>query len=183
MRLRLAVALLVSSVLAIPTIAQATAPFERWVSARGVLLVGLSKARAENVLRSVHPCLETTPLRIHVLDSPDVGAFAWPEGDIVVTAALLDLLSDDELAAAIAHEVGHLLSDGHLRSAAALVGKPSQHDAEAAADELGMRLLTDGGRSASAMARMIRKVQAARGSNDSAFQALGYRLELLERKQ
>jgi Zn-dependent protease with chaperone function len=122
-------------------------------------------------------------LRVHVLDSRDVGAFAWPQGDIVVTAALVELLDDDELAAALAHEVGHLLEGGHLRSAMRLVGKPAHDETEAAADELGIQLLAQDGRPASAMARMIRKVQAARGSNDSAFKALGHRLELLERKQ
>lgn len=181
MRLRVAFALLVSSALVIPTIARATTPFERWVSPRGVLLAGLPKARAENVLRSVHPCLETTPLRIHVLDSSDVGAFAWPEGDIVITTALLELLSDDELAAAIAHEVGHLLSDGHLRAAAALVGEPSQHDSEAAADELGTRLLTDGGRPAEAMIRMLEKVQRANAPAGATLRGLARRTALLKR--
>ncbi len=132
-------------------------------------------------LRSVHPCADTTSLRVHVLDTRDIGAFSWPQGDIVVTAALLELLDDDELAAALAHEIGHLLSDGYLGSAATLVGRPSRHDAEAAADELAVRLLADGGRQAGAMLRMLTKVQAALGPDHPDFRAMDRRLQLLQR--
>ena len=84
----------------------AATEFERWVGARGGLVDGPARERAQSVLRSLHPCLEATPLRVHVLRSGELGAFAWPQGDVVVTTALVELLDDDELAAAVAHEVG-----------------------------------------------------------------------------
>lgn len=35
-------------------------------------------------------------------------AWSWGDGRIVVTNGLVDLLSDDELAAVLAHELGHI---------------------------------------------------------------------------
>lgn len=175
--------MLLVSALASPTAGEAATPFERWVEARGALQVGPAQLRAERILRSVHPCLEATPLRVHVLDSRAVGAFAWPQGDIVVTTALLDLLDDDELAAALAHEVGHLISDGHIRFVAALVGTASHHESEAAADELGIRLLADGGRNPGAMTRMLEKVRVSQRPDQPASRALDRRLQLLYRNR
>jgi len=177
---RLLATILFAAAMAFPTSGEAKTEFERWVEGRGALLEGEAKVRAESLLRSLHPCLRSTALRVRVLDSQDVGAFAWPEGDIVVTRALLALLDDDELSAALAHEVGHLLADGHLESAAALIGKPSQHESEAAADEMGLRLLVDGGGQGSAMVRMLAKVQAAQTQGGVASRALARRLALLE---
>lgn len=152
---------------------------EGWLATRGPLLEGSAQARAEAALRSVHPCAESSSLRIHVLDTRDVGAFAWPEGDIIVTSALLDLLDDDELAAALAHEIGHLLSDDHLHATATLIGRPSSHEKEAAADELGVRVLVAGGRRAEAMAHMLERVQAALGPENRGYESMAHRLQLL----
>jgi Zn-dependent protease with chaperone function len=43
-----------------------------------------------------------------------LGAWAWPGGRIEVSRALIDRLDDEQLAAALAHELGHLLDGGHL---------------------------------------------------------------------
>ncbi len=43
-----------------------------------------------------------------VLDSPDLNAFALPGGYIYVYKGLFDKLNEDELAALLAHEVGHV---------------------------------------------------------------------------
>lgn len=158
-----------------------TTDVERWVAARGALLTGPAQERAERVLRSVHPCVDVTPVRVHVLGSRHVGAFAWPQGDVVVTTGLLEVLDDDELAAALAHELGHLLSEGHLGSAATLIGRVSHDEAESAADEIGIRLLSAGGRHAEAMVRMLSKVQGAVGRDHATFPALERRVRRLRR--
>jgi Zn-dependent protease with chaperone function len=47
--------------------------------------------------------------RIHVLGSPNINAFALPNGEIYVTSGLLDSAqSIDEIAAVLAHEIDHL---------------------------------------------------------------------------
>lgn len=49
------------------------------------------------------------PWTFRVLDDPAINAFALPGGHVYVTRGLLThLLSEDELAAVIAHEVGHI---------------------------------------------------------------------------
>ena len=49
--------------------------------------------------------------RVTVLDTPMVNAFAMPSGDLYVTRGLLALANDaSELAAVMAHEIGHVLA-------------------------------------------------------------------------
>jgi Zn-dependent protease with chaperone function len=78
----------------------------------------------------------------------------------VITRALVDLVDDDELAAAIAHEAGHLLAEGHLQRPAALNGCATDRDAEISADLLGRQLLRNAGLPQDAVARLLRKVAA-----------------------
>lgn len=54
-------------------------------------------------------------LRVTMLNSPAVNAFALPSGELYVTRGLVALASDEsELAAVIAHEIAHVTSD-HAR--------------------------------------------------------------------
>ncbi|TWB48628.1 M48 family metallopeptidase [Nitrospirillum viridazoti] len=56
---------------------------------------------------------------LHFLNSPLIGpnAFALPGGDIIVTDQLLKILDDEEVAAVLAHEVGHVRHRHGLRLA------------------------------------------------------------------
>lgn len=55
--------------------------------------------------------------RFYVIDDPSVNAFAIPGGFVYVHTGLLDLVqSEDELAAAMAHEVGHVVARHGLRN-------------------------------------------------------------------
>jgi Zn-dependent protease with chaperone function len=102
-------------------------------------------------------------LSIHVLASDDVAAYAWPPAEIYLTQRLLDLLDDEELAAAIAHEAGHLAGDGHLTVQSppdALLGR---RHIEARADDWGLRLLERAGVPQRAMSSMLVTVSQATG--------------------
>lgn len=46
-------------------------------------------------------------LNFAVYESPEVNAFATPDGSIRVYAGLMDLMTDDELRGVIGHEIGH----------------------------------------------------------------------------
>ena len=79
-----------------------------------------------------------------------LGAWAWPDGRIEVSRALIDRLDDEELAAALAYELGHLLDGGHLAvSRAGLDDGPppglrvaaGADEVEARADRIGCALL------------------------------------------
>lgn len=89
-----------------------------------------------------------------------LGAWAHRGGRIEVTPALVDLLDDDELAAAVAHELGHLLAGGRLGQAA-LAGNAQGERAEERADALGCGLLAASGRPPQALPRMLRRLTAA----------------------
>lgn len=49
------------------------------------------------------------PLNFKVYNVVDVNAFACPDGSVRVFAALMDLMTDDELLGVIGHEIGHVL--------------------------------------------------------------------------
>lgn len=52
--------------------------------------------------------VEGLPLNFKVYNVVDVNAFACADGSIRVFAALMDIMSDDELLGVIGHEVGHV---------------------------------------------------------------------------
>ena len=125
------------------------------------------QARARRVAADIRAGLAGAAVSVHVADSADVGAYAWPDGRIVLTRGLVERLDDDELAAAVAHEVGHLLADGHVRTVAALTGSEGHAkagesgtgaDEESRADAVAVRLLLRAGRPPEAMARALSKV-------------------------
>lgn len=91
----------------------------------------------------------------------ELGAWTWPDGRIRVSRALVDLLDDDELRAALAHEVGHLVDGGHVAEGpAALSGAHDVAGSEVRADVVGCRLLRARGAAPEALPRMLRRVAA-----------------------
>ncbi|NTV49787.1 MAG: M48 family metalloprotease [Geobacteraceae bacterium] len=66
---------------------------------------------------SVNSKRATIPYQFAILDSPVQNAFAVPGGVIFVSRALFSILSDEsELAAVLAHEVGHVSAKHALKS-------------------------------------------------------------------
>ena len=59
-----------------------------------------------------------------------------------------DVASDDEIAAAVAHELGHLINDARGSRAAALRGGEGELDVEARADDTALEVLGSSGRPA-----------------------------------
>jgi predicted Zn-dependent protease len=69
------------------------------------------KAYLDNLLGKLAAASDqpSEPYRVTLLDSPVVNAFALPSGDIFVTRGLLGLAGDGaEVAAVMAHEIGHI---------------------------------------------------------------------------
>lgn len=66
---------------------------------------------------AAHSTRSTIPYRFAVLDSDIYNAFAAPGGIIFISRAMLDLLENEaELAAVLAHEVGHVAERHAVRS-------------------------------------------------------------------
>jgi hypothetical protein len=106
-------------------------------------------------------------VHIQVLNNEAPVAFSFPDGSIYVARGLVDRLTADELAAAIAHEMGHLLHDGIIQSPAALrgmAGPPNGAGIETAADVLGREVLVAAAIPTGALPSALEKVaEASRG--------------------
>jgi Zn-dependent protease with chaperone function len=122
-------------------------------------------------------------VRVCVLATKSPSAFSWPDHSVFVTRGLLDRLTDEELAAAIAHELGHLLNDGHVQTAYGLHGRGEPLDAEARADATGIDLLESKGVRADAMASMLTKVCNSGSVSGACGDALRHRIQLLNDRE
>lgn len=98
------------------------------------------------------------PVKLHVIHSPCLGAWSWPGGNVYVAAPLLPLLTDDELAAVVGHEIGHLVRESPLHTQAALASGASHGDVESACDAIARTLLLHIGSDPSAMRSALLKL-------------------------
>jgi predicted Zn-dependent protease len=134
----------------------------QWVRAQGGIETdAASQDRLERAAIRLSRGHDQLPVRVAVLATDAVSAYSWPDGQIFVTRGLLNRISDDqELAAAIAHELGHLLDDRHVRLALSLRGRENADDLEARADAIGASLLEAQHIPRGAMPSLLRKVAA-----------------------
>jgi len=128
------------------------------------------------------------PLQVRVVDDPTVNAFALPGGQIAINRGLIDAAqAPDEVAAVLAHEIGHVVNRdgtrGVLRtmgsfgivgllfgdavgtSAAAgvaqqMISSSYSREAEIAADAFAHRQMTRAGLPPSALGDMFQRMQA-----------------------
>jgi Zn-dependent protease with chaperone function len=140
----------------------AVGPVDRWAAAQGGVLDGAGAAR---VARAVQPLLDRagrSTMSVEVLACSEPGAYAWPCGRIFVTRGLLEILDDNELAAAVAHELGHLAAEQRTPPPAGVDGggREAALEAECAADAHAVALLRSEGRDPSAVRRMLAKLHA-----------------------
>ena len=158
-----------------------TSRVDQWAVRQGGCIKGDCTVVAANALHRLR--LDGLPvgnLTVDVLESDRPAAYAWPCGRIFVSRGLINLLDADELAAAIAHEVGHLTAEPAPENGVALSGDHDHHDAcEIAADDAGRKLLAASGIRTSAMVSMLRKVAADTRTPDSLRPLLARRAELL----
>src|SRR5712671_4733615 len=98
---------------------------DAWVRQQGGLISGAKALTYQQRVQTSVARLRGGSLsgaRVQVLDCDAAAAYAWPDRSIFATRGLVDLLADDELAAALAHEMGHLISDGWMQPPVALRG-------------------------------------------------------------
>jgi Zn-dependent protease with chaperone function len=131
----------------------------QWVVHQGGTIGGSRQARAEAVARPLFASCVGRGVAIQVLNTDAVSAFSWRNGRVFVTRGLMDHLDDAELTAVIAHELGHLLSDGQLQTVASLRGCCVDPDREVRADATGLALLRAQGQSAKPMVSMLKKIE------------------------
>ncbi|MDJ0786791.1 MAG: M48 family metalloprotease [Myxococcota bacterium] len=133
----------------------APGPSRGWIYRHGGLLEEAPGAplasRAEALLDRLRPHCDCEAVTLGVVDDERVGAYAFPNGTLFVTRALLESLDDVQVMAALAHELGHLDGTRH--------GNPSEHRADAS----GCDLLEQSGVAPSAMLDLVMHLQETTG--------------------
>ncbi len=165
---------------------KATLPSARcraWVAAQGGLVA--DAAVPDKLHRAAASLLgDDWPRRVamRVIDSDVVAAYAWPRRHIFVTRGMLERVPDDELTAALAHELGHLIDDGHVRPPLALTGPRAAagRDLEARADAIGCALLVHAGHDPDAMTRLLHRMRTQPDLPPRTRQHLAARLRTLD---
>jgi Peptidase family M48 len=152
---------------------------QTWVRQQGGIVGGERQERAERALRRLPTEAVQRPLTIAVLDNGVAAAFSWRTGQIFVTRGLIDLVNDDELAAAMAHELGHLLAQGQTHRPTSLNGCATAADEELQADLLAIDLLRAADVPSDAMASLLCKVARSPGLLPTCQQGLHQRIAYL----
>jgi predicted Zn-dependent protease len=70
---------------------------------------GDTQALLEDLLNDMRPANTEIDFTVTLLDSSEVNAFAIPGGDLFFTTAISSLMTEDELAFVMGHEVGHVV--------------------------------------------------------------------------
>jgi hypothetical protein len=111
-----------------------------WIAQRGgVVVEDARQQRLDRVLATL--VARPSCVKAQVLATDSVCAYGWPNGRLFVTRGMMDRADDGVIAAALAHELGHLISDGHVDVVFSLNGCAESIDAESRADAYGIALL------------------------------------------
>src|SRR5688500_921361 len=98
------------------------------------------QAAAEAAVARLTSGMAGVTVSVRVTGSNGAGAFSWPDGSVELTRGLVERLDEDELAAAVAHELGHVLGSRGTGPASALSGAAgAPDDAESRADRFATR--------------------------------------------
>lgn len=139
-------------------------------------------ARIQTICRDLLGDTPAEPIGVRVIDSDEIGAYAWPPSTVYVTLAATQQLPNDELTAAVAHELGHLIDDGHVSPPVMLTGSNrGTNDIEIRADAIGVRLLDRAGHDRAALPRLLSRLTAQPGLSDHARERIHHRIHLLSR--
>lgn len=130
-----------------------------WAERAGGVAPGLEQIRADAALARLGvggPSI----VSVRVLSNDSLGAWTFADGSIFVTHGLARSLSDDELAAVLAHETGHLEAAGRLTSpGVAFDGAAGSADCEQRADDAGRAILKFRGIPEECLITALRKVR------------------------
>jgi hypothetical protein len=139
--------------------------------------------RAEAAMDRLRPAYHR-PATVHLSAELGLAAYSWRNGRIVLTRDLVNILDDDELCAAIAHEIGHLICDEaeNKNWLFALRGVHGLAEEEAA-DANGRTVLRQAGRPEVALTRVLSKIRRAKQTPSPLRQQLAARMALLPRER
>jgi Zn-dependent protease with chaperone function len=89
---------------------------------------------------------------VHVVHNSTPSAFSRPGGKIEISTGMIDgrRLSDDEIAAVVAHEMGHILTNAPMSRIPTI-----QRNQETEADVIGLELMSEAGFNPNAAVRLL----------------------------
>jgi len=121
----------------------------------------MSADRAELALQRLWPAY-SGKAEMHVSASIIPNACSWGDGTICLSTGLLRIINDDEVCAAVAHELGHLTiaARAGVEQMHALGGGPKEGQ-EKNADAVAVIILRRSGISPTALARVLTIVRDA----------------------
>ena len=152
-----------------------------WLASHGGPADAALAPRVEAAARRLAPEGLGRIERVLVAATDQVGAWSWPDGTVVLTQRLVERLADDEIAAVIAHEIGHLELDDRP-GPESLAGSSRGAPVEEAADRAATRILMTRDIDPTAVARMLRRVGQMAGPEGAAGRAALRRAAILERQ-
>lgn len=159
------------------TSATISKPSASWINRNGGLDRGAPVQRVESIASRFESVVDR-PFRVHVLANETPGAWSWPSGDLFLTSHLVALLDDNEVAAVVGHELGHLVCDQHIEASFALTG--TRHaDPEIAADQAGLKLLATARIPTQSLRSALQKISSDKNLNPAFREQLSQRISLL----
>jgi len=143
-------------------------------------LPNLDYNRAVAALNRVNS-IAKLPARIAVDPTDRPAAWSWADGTVCVSRGFVDRISDDELTAVVAHELGHLCMARDGASTGVRFGFRGDGSAsvEHQADEVGVRLLKACGLSSDSLIRALLVVRDYSQTTPTVKSALDLRINLL----
>jgi Zn-dependent protease with chaperone function len=136
--------------------------------------------RAATAFDRVRPAFSgSVALRLQVFQSPRPAAYCWSSGTIYLSNALIQSLTDDEVAAAIAHEMGHLVPRGFGNPGERFALEGVVMDEEQRADAIAVNILKKFGIAPTALVRVLEKMRDAPQTPIDLCPALQRRIALL----
>lgn len=132
-----------------------------WTRAQGGEVSDQRVDRVAAIAATLRPKSGDTTFCVHVLQNRSVTAYSWSNGDVFLSAGLVDTATDNEIAAAIAHELGHLINDAASHRAVSLGGVEGSLEIEERADDSGIQILAAAGLSSKALVSLLTKVSNA----------------------
>jgi len=108
--------------------------------------------------RLIAPLRMEKVISIQIFSSGELAAYSRSDGHILISSTLVQKLTNEELTAVIAHELGHLINNGNVHFVAALAGSCASDDEESAADQTALQILRATQQRPTALITMLGKI-------------------------
>ena len=142
-----------------------------------------SQQRVEGIVEQLLSPGRAPHVKVCILNCTALRAYAWSDGWVIVSKKLARTEDEQLLAAGIAHELGHLLADEHLKMpdesrVNALISDvaDSDLDSEIAADRIGMLLLSSAGIDPDAMQQLLAVLEDDENLSTTLRRGIGQRI-------